>query len=78
MCKCRLCGPISYNEAEFAVSFGPEDCLLRVCKWCEQDLILFGVKLNQNVRLEASRHVRRIAFRLVVLGPVYTLLEASS
>ena len=78
MCRCNLCWCITQNEADFEISFGSNDRLLRVCKWCEQDLILFGVKLNQIVRLEASRHVRRIAFRLVVLGPVYTLLEASS
>ena len=79
MCKCGLCGPVSHSEAEFEASYGRENRLLRVCRWCEQDLTLFGVRLNQVVRLEASKHVHRISLSLVVLGPVYSLLlEASA
>jgi len=78
MCRCGLCGPVTSNEADFAVSFGRDDREVRVCRWCEEDLTLFGVRLNQVVRLEPSRHVRRIPLRLVVLGPVNTLLEAEA
>jgi len=77
MCRCKLCGPITFNEADFALSYGSEDRLLRVCRWCEQDLRFFGVKLNHVVRLE-TRHVRSIPLSLLVLGPVYSLfMEAS-
>ena len=51
MCRCNICGPVSRNEADFDVSIGREDRLLRVCRWCQQDLTLFGVRLNQVVRL---------------------------
>jgi hypothetical protein len=51
MCRCSLCFPFTHHEAEFAVSYGREDRLLRVCRWCEQDLTLFGLKANQVVRL---------------------------
>jgi hypothetical protein len=51
MCRCNICGPVSRNEADFDVSIGREDRLLRVCRWCSQDLTLFGVRLNQVVKL---------------------------
>ena len=51
MSKCWLCWCITRNEAEYAVSYGSEDRLLRVCRYCEQDLTLFGLRLNQVVRL---------------------------
>jgi len=73
MCKCCLCGPISHNDAEFSVSFGSQDRPLHVCHWCEKDLTLFGMRLNQVVRLAPSRRSRSIPVELVVLGPVYTV-----
>jgi len=74
MRRCSLCGPISHNEADFDVSVGSEDRSLQVCRWCEQDLTLFGVKLNQVVKLpRVPSHVNVLA---AVLGPVYSLLEA--
>ena len=78
MCKCWLCGPVSHNEADFAVSLGSEDRLLNVCRYCEQDLELFGVRLNQVVRLERSKPRRLFPLSLVVLGPVYSLLTEAS
>ena len=58
MCKCWLCSPVSHNEAEFEVSYGREDRLLRVCRYCEQDLTLFGLRLNQVVRLPSvAKHL---------------------
>jgi len=58
MCKCWLCAPVSHNEAEFEVSYGPKDRLLRVCRYCEQDLTLFGLRLNQVVRLPSvAKHL---------------------
>jgi hypothetical protein len=76
MCRCNICGPVSRNEADFEVSISREDRLLRVCRWCEQDLTLFGVKLNRVVKLpRAMAHVNVLA---AVLGPVYSLLEAKA
>jgi hypothetical protein len=74
MCRCNICGPVSRNEAAFDVSIGREDRLLRVCRWCEQDLTLFGVRLNQVVKLTRVRiPVNLLA---AVLGPVYGFWEA--
>lgn len=73
MCRCGLCGPVSRNEAVELVSFGRDDRALQVCRWCEQDLQLFGVRLNQVVRLPRPEQPRR--FLEAVLGPVYSLLE---
>ena len=74
MCKCNLCGPISRNEADFDVSIGREDRLLRVCRWCEEDLSLFGVRLNQVVKLPRVRIP--VNLLVAVLGPVYSFWEA--
>jgi len=79
MCRCGLCGPVTSNEADFAVSFGRDDREVRVCRWCEEDLEIFGVRLNQIVRLEPSKPRRHFPLSLIVLGPVYSiLLEASA
>jgi hypothetical protein len=76
MCKCRLCGPISHNEADFEVSVGSQHRLLRVCRWCSQDLTLFGVRLNQVVKLPRVRiPVNLLA---AVLGLVYSFWEAKA
>lgn len=76
MSRCKLCYCVTRNEANFSVSFGRDDREVKVCRWCREDLTLFGVSLNQIARLEPSKPLRRIPLRLVVLGPVYTLLEA--
>jgi len=74
MCRCSLCGPISHNEADFDVSVGSEDRSLQVCRWCEEDLTLLGVRLNQVVKLPRTlTHVNLLA---AVLGPVYSFWEA--
>ena len=79
MCRCGLCGPVTSNEADFAVSFGRDDREVRVCRWCEQDLTLFGVRLNQVVRLEPSKPRRHFPLSLIVLGPVCSLfMEAKA
>jgi len=58
MCRCSLCFPFTHHEAEYAVSYGREDRLLRVCRYCEQDLTLFGLRLNQVVRLPSvAKHL---------------------
>lgn len=51
MCRCSLCGPATGNEADFSLSFGSEDREIKVCRWCKQDLSLFGVRFNQVVGL---------------------------
>jgi hypothetical protein len=74
MCRCSLCFPFTHHEAEYAVSYGREDRLLRVCRWCEEDLTLLGARLNQVVKLpRALSHVNVLA---AVLGPVYSFWEA--
>jgi hypothetical protein len=56
--KCRLCWCITRNEAEYAVSYGRQDHLLRVCHYCKQDLTLFGFNANQVVRLPSvAKHL---------------------
>jgi hypothetical protein len=58
MCRCSLYFPFTHHEAEYAVSYGREDRLLRVCRYCEQDLTLFGLRLNQVVRLPSvAKHL---------------------
>jgi len=79
MCRCGLCWPVTHHEADFAVTFGPQDRLLRVCRWCEQDLTVFGVNINQVVRLESSKPRRHFPLSLIVLGPVCSLfMEAKA
>ena len=72
MCKCKVCGPVSHNEAEYSVSVGSQDLVLEVCRCCAEDLKAFGVRINQVVLL------RRPAFRDAAfwfLGPVRSLFE---
>jgi hypothetical protein len=68
---CTLCGLISRNEADFEVFYGPKDDLLRVCRWCEQDLELFGFRSNQVIKLP---RVRIPPSWLEILGPVYSFV----
>lgn len=75
MCRCSLCFPFTHHEAEYAVTYGSEDRLLRVCRYCEQDLTLFGLRINQVVRLPSvAKHLVRLA-----CGPSISLfMEASA
>jgi len=72
MCRCKLCGPVSHNEAVFSVSLGREDRFLEVCRYCEQDFTLYGVKPNQTVRLEPSEPSREFSL-FSILGSVASL-----
>jgi len=76
MSKCRLCFPVTGNEADYALTFGRDEHVLKVCRYCREDLTLLGFGANQVVRLEAAEPFRGhlLLRRLVVLGPVYTLL----
>jgi len=47
MCRCSLCGPVMDHEADYSVSFGKFDRELHICKWCKEDLSLFGIRFNQ-------------------------------
>ena len=81
MLKCVLCGPISRNPADFEVFYGPSDRLLRVCRWCKQDLELLGFHANQVVRLvhKAQEGFEPFHFDWAsVLGSVASLLEVSA
>jgi hypothetical protein len=77
MCRCKLCFSFTGHEADYAVSFGSQNKVLKVCRFCQKDLALLGFRANQVVRLEASKPSGQIPLALLVLGPVYTLLEAS-
>jgi len=66
---CSLCGPISHNQADFDISFGKEDRSIQVCRWCGQDLALFGFKPNQVVRLHHGQKKRSLE---LILGPVFS------
>lgn len=74
MLKCALCGPVSRNVVDFEVSYGAADQLLRVCRWCVQDLNLLGFRSNQVVRLPRVL-VPRLSL-IEVLGPVGSLVVA--
>lgn len=78
MCRCWLCGPVSHNEADFEVSYGVADRILRVCRWCEQDLQQLGFRANQIVRLPKPQRPRSISLAMLVFGPIYTFLEVKA
>ena len=73
MCHCSLCFPVTRHEADFVVSFGVQDRKLEICKWCEEDLSAFGMRINQTVALPKPPRSVRAPFWF--LGPVRTLLE---
>jgi hypothetical protein len=58
------------------LTFGKDELVLEVCRYCFEDLTLLGFGANRVVRLEASKPFgERLSLRhLVVLGPVCTLL----
>jgi hypothetical protein len=69
--KCVLCGPQTGNNAQFEVSWGRYDeKLLHVCRWCLQDLKLFGFAFNQVLpfRTQRSHQVARLP---AVLGACF-------
>jgi hypothetical protein len=68
------------HEADYALTFGKDDRILKVCRYCHEDLTLLGFRANNVVRLEAAKPFREsLSLRhLVVLGSVYTLLEAKA
>jgi len=74
---CKLCGPVTRNEAEFAITYGLEDRLLLVCRWCQQDLTLLGFNANQVVHLAKPLHPKFFV-PFWFLGPIRNLLEASA
>jgi hypothetical protein len=80
MFKCGLCFSVTGHEADYALTFGKDELVLEVCRYCFEDLTLLGFRANHVVRLEASKPFREsLSLRhLVVLGSVYTLLEAKA
>ena len=78
MSKCRLCFPITGHEADYALTFWKDDRTLKVCRYCREDLTLLGFRASQVVRLEASKQSCAVPYALIVLGPVYSLLEAKA
>lgn len=71
-----LCFSVMGHGADFALFFGRDERVLRVCRFCFEDLMLLGFRADRVVRLEVSGSLRvHLPLRhLVVLGPVYTLL----
>jgi hypothetical protein len=76
MCRCCLCGPVTRHKADFAVSYGASDRVLNVCRYCQEDLSLLHVRVNQTVALPKVMLTARLPFWF--LGPVRTLMESSS
>ncbi|MGQ9641316.1 MAG: hypothetical protein ACUVUF_04225 [Candidatus Bathycorpusculaceae bacterium] len=75
MSRCMLCFSFTGNVADYAVTFGCDDKELRVCRFCLEDLVLLGFKVNQTVRL--AKPVQCRFARFWFLGPIRDLLEAS-
>ncbi len=75
MCRCKVCGPVSHNEAEFSISVGSQDRVLEVCRCCTEDLRAFGVRINQLVLLPRPVF-KRCAFWF--LGPVRSVFQEVS
>jgi hypothetical protein len=68
---------VTGHEADYALTFGKDERVLKVCRYCREDLTLLGFRANQVVRLEAAAKPFRERLPLrhfVFLGPVYTLL----
>lgn len=80
MSKRRLSFPVTGNEADYALTFGEDERILEVCRYRREDLTLLGFRASQVVRLEDAEPFReRLSLRrLVVLGPVFTSLEAEA
>jgi hypothetical protein len=75
MSKCKLCFPATGHEADYAVSFGSQDGVLKVCRFCQKDLALLGFRANQVVRLPSV--VKHVV--MVVLGSGISLfMEVSA
>ena len=76
MSRCRLCFSVMRHEAEYVLTFGKDERVLEVCRYCREDLALLGFRANRVVRLEVAGRVRRCFpfCCFVVLGPVCTLL----
>jgi len=77
MSKCRLCFPMTGNEADYALTFGKDERTLKVCRYCHGDLTLMCFNANQTIRLETSKRLKPKISWLWILGPVQNLLEAS-
>ncbi|MCL6579880.1 MAG: hypothetical protein K6T73_10990 [Candidatus Bathyarchaeota archaeon] len=76
--RCMLCFPFTHNLADYAISYGREDSIIRVCKWCLEDLRLLGFNANQIIRLQTSKVGKPKIARFWFLGPVRSLLEAKA
>ena len=76
MLKCSLCGPVSRNPVDFEISYGVLDRLLRVCRWCKEDLELLDFHSNQVIRLTRDVVFEPALFDwTAVLGPAASLLS---
>jgi len=70
---CMLCFPFTHNTADYAISYGGNDSILQVCRWCLEDLRLLGFNANQIVSLETSKPAKPKIARFWFLGPVRSL-----
>jgi len=75
MLRCCLCGPVSRNPVDFEISYGALDKLLQVCRWCKEDLELFGFRSNQVVYLPRVLQDPRLPLT-EVFGAAYGLVVA--
>jgi len=42
MCKCGLCFCVTGHEADYALTFGEDELVLEVCRYCFEDLTRLG------------------------------------
>ena len=74
MSKCWLCFPVTGHEADYALTFGKDERVLKVCRYCLEDLTLLGFRANQIVRLEAAKPFRGcLPCAILLFSDLFTL-----
>ena len=72
MSKCGLCFPVTGHQADYALTFGKDERILKVCRYCREDLTLLGFNANQTIRSASSKPLKSKNVRFWFLGPVQT------
>jgi hypothetical protein len=58
MSRRRLSFPVTGNEADYALTFGEDECILEVCRYRREDLTLLEFRASQVVRLKDAEPFR--------------------
>ena len=67
MSKCGLCFSVTGHKADYALTFGKDERVLKVCRYCREDLALLRFNVNQIVRLVKPLRSRIARFWFVGL-----------